>query len=108
MVVVPASAGAYGADQLTSNYRLANLLSSSDDGPEGLVGMLLLVAIVLALVQHVGLPAYLSWRYLDRILLLRPFGQQHVSRALKRLNRRTLGNRGFTFTLADKHLLKSC
>lgn len=107
MVVVPATAGRYGAYRLTSNYRLTNALSLSNGDPEGLAAGLLLAAIVLWLVQYLALPTYLTWRDPDRILLLRPFGQQRVSRALKRLNRRTLGYRGFTFTLADRHLKDS-
>jgi hypothetical protein len=106
-VVAYSTSDAYGAYELTSNYRLIDGLSLSSDNPEGLAAMLLLVAIVVWLVQYAGLPAYLSWRNPDRILLLRPFGQRRVSRALKRLNRRTLAYRGFTFTLADKHLKDS-
>jgi hypothetical protein len=97
----------FGAYDLTTNYRVANALSSSSDPPEGLAAYLLLGVIVLALAQYLALPAYLSWRDPDRILLLRPFGQRRVSRALKRLNRRSLGYRGFTFTLSDKHLKNS-
>lgn len=61
----------------------------------------------LLMLQLIGLPAFLLWRSPDRILLLRPFGEAHISRALKRFNRATLAYRGFTFTLADKHLKDS-
>jgi hypothetical protein len=67
----------------------------------------LVLFTVLGLAQLSGLPTLLCWRTPDRILLLRPFGQQRISRSLKKFNRKTLAYRGFTFTLADKHLKNS-
>lgn len=38
-----------------------------------------------------------------RILLLRPFGEKHMTRPLKRFVTRTLGPTGFVFTLSDRN-----
>jgi hypothetical protein len=108
LVVVPSRGeGALGTYALTSNYRLTDALSSQSDEIEGTAAVLLMLLVTLWLVQLLGVPIFLLWRHPDRILLLRPFGQQRISRSLKKLNRRTLAYRGFTFTLADKHLKDS-
>ena len=66
------------------------------------------VSIVgLMLLQAMGLPALVGWRHPDKILLLRPFDEAQISGALKKLNKRALSYRGFTFTLADTHLQDS-
>jgi hypothetical protein len=62
---------------------------------------------VLVLVQLSGAPIRFLWPNPDRILLLRPFGQGPLSRAMKRFNRKHLAWHGFTFTLADKYLKHS-
>ena len=108
-VVVVKSSGAYGPYQLTTNYRAKGLGSISDDDneietPLDFVGIAL---VVLLLLQVSGWPALAGWRNPDRILLLRPFDDAKISGALKKLNKRALAFRGFTFTLADKHLQDS-
>ena len=105
-VVVVRSGGAYGSYQMTTNYRTSPLGSSSDE-TESAVDVIGVVFVLLLLVQYAGLPTFLIWTHPDRILLLRPFEEAQVSRALKKLNRRALAHRGFTFTLADKHLQNS-
>ena len=98
-----------GAYALSSNYRLKELFDFDDsdddiDSVEKAFGMLF---VVLLLVQLSGAPLLLLWPDPDRILLLRPFGQGPLSRAMKRFNRNHLSWHGFTFTLADKYLKHS-
>lgn len=47
------------------------------------------------------------WLWPSRILLLRPFGTQKVSKALKRFVQRNLCHTGHVTTLADQHLKES-
>ena len=107
-VVVVKSSGAYGPYRLTTNYRTKRIDSTSDDNeittPLDVVGVSI---VVLMLLQAIGLPALVGWRHPDKILLLRPFDEARISGALKKLNKRALSYRGFTFTLADKHLQDS-
>jgi hypothetical protein len=112
----PASAGEYGlvvfslgpapfgSYALSSNYRLRDVWQDDIDSVEDAFGVLF---VVLLLVQLSGAPIRLFWPNPDRILLLRPFGQGPVSRAMKRFNRKHLAWHGFTFTLADKYLKHS-
>jgi hypothetical protein len=106
-VVVSSARGAHGPYQLTTNYRITDVLGTSDDEIEGPVEVLGVLMMVFWLAPYYGLFTIPGWRHPDRILLLRPFGEPRVSRALKRFNRRSLAYRGFTFTLADKHLKHS-
>ena len=85
---------------------MKSALDTSDDEIEGAVGVLGVLMLVFWFALYYGV-TFLGWRHPDRILLLRPFGEQRISRALKQFNRRTLAYRGFTFTLADKHLKNS-
>ena len=107
-VVVVKSSGAFGPYRLTTNYRTKRIGATSDDNeittPLDFLGVSL---VVLMLLQAVGLPALVGWRHPDKILLLRPFDEAQISVALKKLNKRALAFRGFTFTLADKHLQDS-
>ena len=107
-VVVVKSSGAFGPYRLTTNYRTKRLDATSDDNeittPLDVVGV---SVVILLLLQTMGLPALAGWRHADRILLLRPFDEAQIAGALKKLNRRALAYRGFTFTLADKHLQDS-
>jgi hypothetical protein len=97
----------HGPYQLTTNYRTTDVFGTSDNEIEGAVEVLGVLMMVFWLAQYYGLFTVPTWRHPDRILLLRPFGEPRVSRALKRFNRRSLAYRGFTFTLADKHLKHS-
>jgi hypothetical protein len=102
----PAVLGAYA---LSSNLRLKGVLQGNEDADEvdsveEVVGV---IFVVLLLVQLSGAPLLLLWPDPDRILLLRPFGQGPLSRAMKRFNRKHLAWHGFTFTLADKYLKHS-
>ena len=106
-VVVSSARGALGPYQLRTNYRVTDVLGTSDDEIEGTVEVLGALMIVFWLAQYYGLFTIPTWTHPDRILLLRPFGEPRVSRALKQFNRRSLAYRGFTFTLADKHLKHS-
>jgi hypothetical protein len=91
---------------LSSNYRLSGVFETGDD-IDDVEDVLLVFCAVLFMVQLSGVSIRAFWRSPDRILLLRPFGQGPVSRALKRFTRKNLAYRGFTFTLADKHLKHS-
>lgn len=104
-IVLSSAADAYGPYELRTNYRAKQ--AGADDEIEGAVGVASVAMMIVWIAQYVGVFVMLSWRYPDRILLLRPFGQRGISRALKRFNRRYLAYRGFTFTLADKHLRNS-
>lgn len=105
LIYVMAPAGVVGAYELTTNRPIRSELTGDETGgiAEALGGLVTL----LLLMQYAGLFLFLHWRNPDRILLLRPFQERRVSRALKHLNRRYLAYRGFTFTLADKHLKHS-
>lgn len=117
VVVIPSDAGAaIGAYQLTSNIPLVDPAGTPgfedfgggfEEEAAGSTERLGMLFAGLWVVLLIGLPALLLWPHPDRILLLRPFGEQHISRALKKFNRTTLSYRGFTFTLADKHLKDS-
>jgi len=106
---------AFGAYALSSNYRLKALWVFDDDDDDAgsasnatsVAGIFGPIFVVLLLVQLSGAPLLLLWRDPDRILLLRPFGQGPLSRAMKRFNRKHLSWHGFTFTLADKYLKHS-
>lgn len=99
--VVPGATGAYA---LTSTFPLEDPLDTSIEG--GFESLAVVFVVVWPGLLF-GLPVFLLWRHPDRILLLRPFGQKDVSRSLKRLCRRRLAYRGYTFTLADRHLKDS-
>lgn len=102
-----------GSYHLTSNHPLGDSINAfydamyADRPPLTRAERWALVLAGFLLLQTMGLPVLLFWRNPDRILLLRPFGARRISRALKRLNRTVLAPRGFTFTLADKHLKNS-
>jgi hypothetical protein len=100
----PATLGSY---VLSSNYRLRALAEDDSDDIDSVEKAFLMLFVVLLLVQLSGAPLLLLWPNPDRILLLRPFGQGPLSRAIKRFNRKHLGWHGFTFTLADKYLKHS-
>jgi hypothetical protein len=106
LVVISNGAAVHGAYVLSSNYRLRDLWEDDDDidSVEKAFGVL---CVVLLLVQLSGAPIRFLWPNPDRILLLRPFGQGPLSRAMKRFNRKHLAWHGFTFTLADKYLKHS-
>ena len=95
----------YGSYQLRTNYRAKQ--AGADDEIGGVAGVASIAMMIVWIAQYLGVFVILNWRHPDRILLLRPFGQRRVSRALKRFNCRYLAYRGFTFTLADKHLRNS-
>lgn len=105
-LIIPSFDAAYGSYELTTNYRV-RAIDSTGTEMEGAAAGLMLAVILLWFAHYLGLFAFLEWTYPDRILLLRPFGQRRVSKALKRFNRRTLAYRGFTLTLADKYLKNS-
>lgn len=102
----PAGRGAYS---LSSNYRLKGLFEfdDTDDDIDSVEKAFAMLFVVLLLVQLSGAPLLLFWPNPDRILLLRPFGQGPLSRAMRRFNRKHLSWHGFTFTLADKYLKHS-
>ena len=104
--IVSLGQAAYGAYRLSSNHRLRTVGETSNDF-DGVEDVLLALFAGLFVLQLSGLSVRAFWRSPDRILLLRPFGQGPVSRSLKRFARRNLAYRGFTFTLADKHLQHS-
>lgn len=104
-IVVWSAPDAYGPYQLRTNYRAKQAGENEEIG--GAAGVALVAVAFVWIAQYLGVFVMLDWRHPDRILLLRPFGQRRVSRALKRFNRRYLAYRGFTFTLADKHLRNS-
>jgi hypothetical protein len=102
----PAILGAYA---LSSNFRLKDVSQFNDDADEvdSVADVFGVICVVLLLVQLSGAPLLLLWPNPDRVLLLRPFGQGPLSRAMKRFNRKHLCWHGFTFTLADKYLKHS-
>jgi hypothetical protein len=104
-VVVWSERNAHGPYQLRTNYRAKQ--AGADDEIAGPIGAATVAMVIAWIIQYLAVFVILDWRHPDRILLLRPFGQRRVSRALKRFNRRHLAYRGFTFTLADKHLKNS-
>jgi hypothetical protein len=104
-VIVWSEPDAHGPYQLRTNYRAKQ--AGGDDEIGGAAGVATVAMAFVWIAQYLGVFVMLDWRHPDRILLLRPFGQRRVSRALKRFNRRYLAYRGFTFTLADKHLRNS-
>jgi hypothetical protein len=106
IAISSSSAAAYGTYRLSSNYRLSGVWDTDHD-IDSVEDVFAMLFTVLLLLQLSGVSVRGFWRYPDRILLLRPFAQGPVSRSLKRITRRHLAYRGFTFTLADKHLKHS-
>jgi len=106
VVVLSSGSVTLGSYVLSSNYRLRELWENDDD-IDSVPKAFGLLFVVLFLVQLSGAPIRFLWPNPDRILLLRPFGQGPLSRAMKRFNRKHLAWHGFTFTLADKYLKHS-
>jgi hypothetical protein len=106
VVVLSNGSVALGSYVLSSNYRLRELWENDDD-IDSVPKAFGVLFVVLFFVQLSGAPIRFFWPNPDRILLLRPFGQGPLSRAMKRFNRKHLAWHGFTFTLADKYLKHS-
>ena len=106
LTVISTGPAALGSYVLSSNYQLRDLWEDDDDidSPAKVLGVFF---VVLLFAQLSGAAIRLFWPNPDRILLLRPFGQGPLSRAMKRFNRKHLSWHGFTFTLADKYLKHS-
>lgn len=65
--------------------------------------MQLIAVIGLALVIIASFLAFSFRNRAVRVLLLRPFGERRMTRALRRFVRRNLGTAGYVFTLSDRN-----
>jgi hypothetical protein len=74
---------------------------------QGVPGSVLSAVLVWAALLLFGPIKIAMWRWPARILLLRPFNTQDVSKALKRFIRRNVTFSGHVFTLADRHMKES-
>lgn len=97
----------YEYSERTGNVDNLNEKVLQHFAPQDAPGSALSATLILAVLLLFGPVKLAAWRWPARILLLRPFNVQDVSKSLKRFIRRNVSFSGHVFTLADRHMKES-